>query len=92
MHFTSKKIARELGITVQMPYIDKNIINNEDRIDIKIIILFLLKKINRKNNAKKKVANAILSPELKQTSDKRLKYNTSKKDLNLCSLIKKKKI
>ena len=45
MHFTSKKIASELGILVQLPYIDENIINLVETLPIEHLV-------NQKNGIK----------------------------------------
>jgi len=38
MHFTSQKIANELGISIQMPFIDENIINVAEALPISLLI------------------------------------------------------
>jgi len=38
MHFTSQKIANELGISIQMPFIDENIINVVEALPISLLI------------------------------------------------------
>ena len=45
MHFTSEKIAHELGISVQMPYIDENIMKLVKTLPIECFV-------NQKNNTK----------------------------------------
>ena len=45
MHFTSEKIANELGISVQMPYIDQNIIKLVKTLPINYLV-------NKKNDTK----------------------------------------
>ena len=45
MHFTSQKIASEIGISVQMPYIDENIINLVETLPIEHLV-------NQKNGIK----------------------------------------
>ena len=45
MHFTSEKIASELGISIQMPYTDKNIIKLAESLPIEYLI-------NQKNGTK----------------------------------------
>ena len=45
MHFTSEKIANELGISVQMPYIDQNIIKLVETLPINYLV-------NEKNGTK----------------------------------------
>ena len=45
MHFTSEKIANELGISVQMPYIDQNIIKLVETLPINYLV-------NKKNDTK----------------------------------------
>jgi len=45
MHFTSQKIANELGVSIQMPFIDENIINAVEALPISLLI-------NQKNNNK----------------------------------------
>ena len=45
MHFTSEKIAHELGISVQMPYIDENIIKLAETLPIEQLV-------NQKNGTK----------------------------------------
>jgi len=45
MHFTSQKIANELGITIQMPFVDENIINAVETLPISLLI-------NQKNDDK----------------------------------------
>jgi len=45
MHFTSEKIASELGISVQMPYINKNIIELVETLPIEYLV-------NKKNGIK----------------------------------------
>ena len=45
MHFTSEQIANELGISVQMPFIDKNIIEMVETLPIDLLV-------NRKNNTR----------------------------------------
>ena len=45
MHFTSEKIAKELGISVQMPYIDQNIIRLVETLPINHLV-------NEKNGIK----------------------------------------
>ena len=45
MHFTSEKIANELGISVQMPYIDQNIIKLVETLPINYLV-------NEKNDIK----------------------------------------
>jgi len=45
MHFTSEKIARELGISVQMPYIDENIIKLAETLPMEQLV-------NQKNGTK----------------------------------------
>jgi len=45
MHFTSQKIANELGISIQMPFIDENIINAVETLPISLLI-------NQKNDNK----------------------------------------
>ena len=45
MHFTSEKIAHELGISIQMPYIDENIIKLAETIPMEYLV-------NQKNGTK----------------------------------------
>ena len=45
MHFTSQKIANELGISIQMPFVDENIINAVETLPISLLI-------NQKNDDK----------------------------------------
>jgi len=45
MHFTSQKIANELGISIQMPFLDENIINAVETLPISLLI-------NQKNDNK----------------------------------------
>ena len=45
MHFTSQKIANELGISIQMPFVDENIINAVETLPISLLI-------NQKNDSK----------------------------------------
>nr|AIE92084.1 asparagine synthase (asnB, ASNS) [uncultured marine thaumarchaeote AD1000_19_G10] len=45
MHFTSQKIADELGISIQMPFVDENIINAVETLPISLLI-------NQKNDKK----------------------------------------
>jgi len=45
MHFTSQKIANELGISIQMPFLDENIINAVETLPISLLI-------NQKNDSK----------------------------------------
>ena len=45
MHFTSQKIANELGISIQMPFVDENIINAVETLPISLLI-------NQKNDNK----------------------------------------
>jgi len=45
MHFTSQKIANELGISIQMPFVDENIINAVETLPISLLI-------NQKNDKK----------------------------------------
>jgi len=45
MHFTSQKIADELGISIQMPFVDENIINAVETLPISLLI-------NQKNDNK----------------------------------------
>ena len=45
MHFTSKKIASELGISVQMPYINENVIELAETLPIEYLV-------NQKNDVK----------------------------------------
>jgi len=45
MHFTSEQIANKLGISVQMPFIDKNMIEIAETLPIDLLI-------NKKNNTK----------------------------------------
>ena len=45
MHFTSKKIASELGISVQMPYINENVIELAETLPIEYLV-------NQKNGVK----------------------------------------
>ena len=46
MHFTSQKIGNELGISIQMPFVDENIINAVETLPISLssldFILFLI--------------------------------------------------
>jgi asparagine synthase (glutamine-hydrolysing) len=45
MHFTSEKIAHELGISIQMPYIDENIIKLAETLPMEYLV-------NQKNGTK----------------------------------------
>jgi asparagine synthase (glutamine-hydrolysing) len=45
MHFTSQKIANELGISIQMPFVDENIINAVETLPISLLT-------NQKNDSK----------------------------------------
>ena len=38
MHFTSQKIANELGISIQMPFVNENIINAVETLPISLLI------------------------------------------------------
>jgi len=38
MHFTSQKIANELGISIQMPFVDENIINAVETLPISLLL------------------------------------------------------
>jgi asparagine synthase (glutamine-hydrolysing) len=45
MHFTSQKIAKELGISIQMPFVDENIVSAVETLPISLLI-------NQKNDNK----------------------------------------
>ena len=45
MHFTSQKIGNELGISIQMPFVDENIINAVETLPISLLV-------NQKNDNK----------------------------------------
>jgi asparagine synthase (glutamine-hydrolysing) len=45
MHFTSQKIAKELGISVQLPFIDENIIRAVETLPVSLLV-------NQKNGSK----------------------------------------
>jgi len=45
MHFTSQKIANELGISIQMPFVDENIVSAVETLPISLLI-------NQKNDSK----------------------------------------